>query len=297
MKKTALRQLRLFIQQHFDQEELCTLCFDLGVDYDSLSAEGKAGKVRELVTAVERSGNVHDLMLILRDARPEPFAEAGLSAALDSAITRAPMLHREMAGTVRTRSIWIVPVVQEEPCVVCGAVAEQLSIDLGVPVRILDQYSEETGDAVVPWEDWRVEEYYDHRKLIAYLSQALSDIVGPTDLKIVITEVKLRPETGLRYVLYGDAVEVDPLMAVVSTSFLDPNYKDGMTYGDRQGTFTHRVVALCSRAVGVRLGLTGCLINSCYMTTSFHSTRSVDVMQAFCPLHFQRLKESLAAFS
>jgi len=37
------------MDQHFDAEELRTLCADLCVDYDNLQGEGKAAKARELV--------------------------------------------------------------------------------------------------------------------------------------------------------------------------------------------------------------------------------------------------------
>jgi len=46
--------LRVFLTNHFDLEELRTFCFDIGVDMDSLPGEGKAGKCRELVTHFER---------------------------------------------------------------------------------------------------------------------------------------------------------------------------------------------------------------------------------------------------
>jgi hypothetical protein len=51
---TRETQLRKFIQHHF--EELETLCFDMGIDYATLPAQGKTGKARELVAHCRRHG-------------------------------------------------------------------------------------------------------------------------------------------------------------------------------------------------------------------------------------------------
>jgi len=63
-------RLRRLIADHFDIEELRTLCFDLGVDYDDLRGEGKTGKVRELVAHFERRGLVHELIEACKRERP-----------------------------------------------------------------------------------------------------------------------------------------------------------------------------------------------------------------------------------
>jgi hypothetical protein len=58
------------IDRYFDREELRTLCFELGVDYDSLPAEGKAAKVRELVQHCERHGLTEKLLRACASLRP-----------------------------------------------------------------------------------------------------------------------------------------------------------------------------------------------------------------------------------
>ena len=40
--------VRKFLVERFDSEELCTICFDPGVPYDNLPAEGIAAKMCEL---------------------------------------------------------------------------------------------------------------------------------------------------------------------------------------------------------------------------------------------------------
>ncbi|MEW5986287.1 MAG: hypothetical protein AB1791_06605 [Chloroflexota bacterium] len=44
-----LPDLRQLLTDSLDLEDVRTLCFDLGIDYDSLRGEGKAAKVRELI--------------------------------------------------------------------------------------------------------------------------------------------------------------------------------------------------------------------------------------------------------
>ena len=46
--RNLLVQLREFLTEYFNEEELRTVCFDLGIDYDNLGGEGKGGKAREL---------------------------------------------------------------------------------------------------------------------------------------------------------------------------------------------------------------------------------------------------------
>jgi hypothetical protein len=54
----------------FSDAELRDLCFDLGIEYESLGGEGKAGKVRELISYCERHGRLPDLLAYARRKRP-----------------------------------------------------------------------------------------------------------------------------------------------------------------------------------------------------------------------------------
>lgn len=58
------------LDRYFDREELRTLCFRLGVDYDSLPAEGKSNKARELVQHCARHELVSSLVEICSQLRP-----------------------------------------------------------------------------------------------------------------------------------------------------------------------------------------------------------------------------------
>ncbi|MBK8988594.1 MAG: AAA family ATPase [Chloroflexi bacterium] len=49
-----LTQLRHLLNDHFNHDELRTLCFDLNLDYEALPGESKGGKVRELLAYMQR---------------------------------------------------------------------------------------------------------------------------------------------------------------------------------------------------------------------------------------------------
>ena len=102
--ETDLTRLHRFILEHFDREDLRTLSFDLGVDYDNLPAEGKTAKARELILALGHRHQLGRLLSGLWQARPGPFAQVGLSsdsrtiASLEaqlSALEQAPVAHRQ----------------------------------------------------------------------------------------------------------------------------------------------------------------------------------------------------------
>ena len=62
--------LLLLLTRGFDEEELKTLTFELGVDYDSLPAGGKSGKARELIAYFERRAQLPALIEAVRQVRP-----------------------------------------------------------------------------------------------------------------------------------------------------------------------------------------------------------------------------------
>jgi len=62
-------ELHELIDRHFDLEELRTLCFRVGVDYDSLRGEGKAAKIRELILYLQRQGGLERLVAEARRRR------------------------------------------------------------------------------------------------------------------------------------------------------------------------------------------------------------------------------------
>jgi hypothetical protein len=52
-------------------EELRTLCFDLGIDFDDLRGEGKSNRARELVALMERHKRISELVAEVKTLRPD----------------------------------------------------------------------------------------------------------------------------------------------------------------------------------------------------------------------------------
>jgi hypothetical protein len=67
----AKSQVHHFIVEHFDAEELRTVCFNLGIRYDDLRGEGHIAKARELVLWAERREMLDDLLNELQQSRPD----------------------------------------------------------------------------------------------------------------------------------------------------------------------------------------------------------------------------------
>lgn len=84
-----LSDLRRGIVGCFCNEELRTLCVDLGLDYEALGGEGKEGKARELISHLNRRGQLSELWEYCVQVRPQyqwPRRKIeDLSSSLDSA--------------------------------------------------------------------------------------------------------------------------------------------------------------------------------------------------------------------
>lgn len=63
-------EFRQLVDTHFNKDEVRTLCFDLGIDYDSLGGEEKTGKIRELINYMKRLGLLDELLRYLKTERP-----------------------------------------------------------------------------------------------------------------------------------------------------------------------------------------------------------------------------------
>jgi adenylate cyclase len=73
--------LRRIITSRFNDGELRTLCFDLGVAYDDLPGEGKADKARELIAYLERRERIPELISVGKELRPDISWEDACRAA------------------------------------------------------------------------------------------------------------------------------------------------------------------------------------------------------------------------
>lgn len=64
------RKLRSQMIEYFSEEDLQDLCFDLRIDYETLSGETKTGKSRELILFMGKYGRIQELLEICRQKRP-----------------------------------------------------------------------------------------------------------------------------------------------------------------------------------------------------------------------------------
>lgn len=64
------KQFIRLIDDLFSEEEIRTICFDLGFDYDSLPGRGKIAKIRELISLFQRRNEMSRLVNSLSEERP-----------------------------------------------------------------------------------------------------------------------------------------------------------------------------------------------------------------------------------
>ncbi len=76
-ERAYLIHLRQTLATRFDEGELRTLCFDLGIDYDDLPATGKSHKATALVAYLHRHGRINELVRVGKQSRPELAWDAG----------------------------------------------------------------------------------------------------------------------------------------------------------------------------------------------------------------------------
>jgi hypothetical protein len=90
-----LAELRKNLSTYFSLDELNTLCFDLGIDFDNLGGETKEGKARELVKYSYRNGRLEELLKGAKQSKPnvdwEPVAPAELPIVEEPAGDEEPM--------------------------------------------------------------------------------------------------------------------------------------------------------------------------------------------------------------
>ncbi len=104
-ERERLTQLRLILASHFNKEELRTLCFDLGVNYDDLGDESNADIARELVAHLERHGRIQELEDMVGQLRPGILVSADSTLAVHSEASRIPAYVPERSTRTGLRSV------------------------------------------------------------------------------------------------------------------------------------------------------------------------------------------------
>lgn len=94
--QTKVIVLRKLIIAHFNEGELRDLCFDLGIDYENLPAQGKSDKARELVAYTMRYRRTSELVTLCRQLRPAvDWPSVGQAVASPAASNRQPLPPKE----------------------------------------------------------------------------------------------------------------------------------------------------------------------------------------------------------
>ena len=84
LSQPQLVELNSRMNQVFSLDEIESLCFDMGIDFDSLAGDGKGAKIRELIEFCRRRGRDEELVAKVRAERPQvawPGAPSKLGAA------------------------------------------------------------------------------------------------------------------------------------------------------------------------------------------------------------------------
>jgi hypothetical protein len=71
LSQPQLVDLKNKMDEYFNTNEIETLCFDLGIDYENLSGEGKSAKIRELIEYCRRQDRLDELVARVRAERPK----------------------------------------------------------------------------------------------------------------------------------------------------------------------------------------------------------------------------------
>ena len=71
LSQPQLVELNSKMNQVFSLDEIESLCFDMGIDFDSLGGEGKGAKIRELIEFCRRRGRDEELVAKVRAERPQ----------------------------------------------------------------------------------------------------------------------------------------------------------------------------------------------------------------------------------
>jgi hypothetical protein len=133
-----LVNLSKFITTYFNLDEIRTLCFSLGIDYEELGEGGKTAKTQNLLLTLGRKERLDELIVLLNQLRPNPFHQANLStnpAFIDSLYSQLPSFSNSKARPKeenlliqKVESFWVEGVLKD-------SLYNNALIELGVEYR------------------------------------------------------------------------------------------------------------------------------------------------------------------
>ncbi len=102
--RDQLVQLYQDLSARFSLEEVRSICFALGVDYDDLPGEGKAAKARELVAYLERRGRTAELAAEMARLRPSAVTPPSAETADPSGLNRPLQMARRTLSILEAQA-------------------------------------------------------------------------------------------------------------------------------------------------------------------------------------------------
>ncbi|MCP4416758.1 MAG: hypothetical protein GY805_09050 [Chloroflexi bacterium] len=87
--------LRKFLIENFSEDDIRDICFDLTIDFESLSGSNKPSKIRELVIFCEQQGYFETLVKTIYHARPNNLIEDFLANEMETT-------HRQIESSIYT---------------------------------------------------------------------------------------------------------------------------------------------------------------------------------------------------
>ena len=100
-KRDYIVRLRELLIARLNLDELRTLCFDIGLDYDSLEGGTKDSKIRELLSHVERRSKLAFLIERVKGQRPDLTAVAKSDRASQDELNGLVQMSREASSGLR----------------------------------------------------------------------------------------------------------------------------------------------------------------------------------------------------
>lgn len=103
--RELLTQFHQLLDRHFSEEDLRTLCFRLGLDYDNLGGRGKAANARELLYLLDRTGRLAECRRLVVTHRPQVAWPDVTTGELKSQPTEQPALFISYADEEQTLAV------------------------------------------------------------------------------------------------------------------------------------------------------------------------------------------------
>ena len=116
LSQPQLVELNSKMNQVFSLDEIESLCFDMGIDFESLGGEGRGAKIRELIEFCRRRGRDEELVAKVRVERPQvAWPGAATVAPAGGGNQYIQSGHAEGGGTVVVINNPIVPPQGAQP--------------------------------------------------------------------------------------------------------------------------------------------------------------------------------------